>query len=292
VVGILLPTLAWANPPSPLSSDTREQTVCPGLDELLLTIARDVEDVELDRALENSAKALTSLHCQADPIDSLLLTSLLHIIGGVHLYSGDEEEARQIYAWAVTGSPETLLSASYGEEATRIYQEIQQDLLATTPASLTVTGEVEAWIDGLPLLTGTAQSLWPGRHLIQWHQAGDPMSARVIELLDGEPRLLPLGLGVALPPELKKPAPLPEPLPKELSQNRILFLSTGLTSVMGGSALVFLASRSHQAFESENDPADLPELQTRTNTLASTGLVLVASGLALGTLSFTLSRNF
>jgi len=185
------------------------------------------------------------------------------------------------------------LSESYGEEAISIYESAQTRAFSAEAASLTVTGKVEAWVNGNPLVLGAPQPLAPGTHLVQWRRSEQPMSGRVIELLEGEPRVLPLGPVAELPPELAPNTPSEiRVIPPASEANRWLFMGTGLASIAGGSVLVFLASRSHELFESEMDPDDLPELQTRTNALASTGLVLVASGLAVGSFSFTLSQSF
>ena len=82
------------------------------------------------------------------------------------------------------------------------------------------------------------------------------------------------------------------PIVESKRLNEWLFLGTGMASILGGSALVYLASRSHDRFDSETDPYDLPELQTRTNSLAASGLVLVASGVAVGGFGIAMSGRF
>jgi hypothetical protein len=279
---IIAPGSAWA-----------QEAPCPDLGESILRISSDVEDVELERALDNSKAALEALECQSEPVSAMALTQLLQLIGVVHLYADDIESATESFAWAVNSSPTMNLSESYGEEAIGIYEAAQANAFSAEAASLTVTGDVEAWVNGNPLTLGAPQTLLPGAHLVQWRRRSQPMSARIIELLEGEPRVLPLGPVVELPPELAPEATTEISLPRPASNaNRWLFMGTGLASIAGGSFLVVLASRSHELFESEMDPDDLPELQTRTNALASTGLVLVAGGLAVGSFSFTLSQSF
>jgi hypothetical protein len=286
---ILWPGLSWAQtaPEAPQPAPT--EASCLHLGESIMVISSDVEDVELERALEHSMAALEALDCQTEPVSAMLLTNLLQIIGAVQLYSDDADAAAKTFAWAVNASPTMKLSESYGEEALAIYRNAQVQAFASQSASLTVTGDVEAWVNGNPLPTGSAQELLPGTHLVQWRQEGQPMTARVIDLLEGVDTKIALAPGLEMPPELQ--APVTVALPTD-TRSRWLFRSTSLASIAGGTFLVVLASQSHELFDKEMDPDDLPELQTRTNALASTGIILVASGLAVGTFSFTFSTSF
>jgi hypothetical protein len=262
------------------------------LAQAIMSIASEVEDVELERALETSIAALDALECQPEPVQPVLLTALLQMVGAVQLYSGDEASAKDAFAWAATSSPSTPLSPTYGQDAVELYQAEQTRIFEAEPAKLEVMGEVEAWIDGAALMVGQSQNLTPGKHLVQWRLDEEAIEARVIELMAGEERGLRLGPGGSVPETLLAvPVVEPAPMSRLATPGQVLFLGTGLASITGGTVLVVLASRSHDRFYQEQDPEDLPELQTRTNSLAATGLVLMASGIAVGSFSVTLGSG-
>ena len=64
---ILWPVSAWAQATSEAPQLTAEAAPCLDLGESILVISGDVEDVELERALENSMAALEALECQPEP---------------------------------------------------------------------------------------------------------------------------------------------------------------------------------------------------------------------------------
>jgi hypothetical protein len=278
---------------SPIEAPTSQvEPQCLDLAQAIMSIASEVEAVELERALETSIAAVDALECQPEPVQPVLLTALLQMVGAVQLYSGDEASAKDAFAWAATTSPSTPLSPTYGQDAVELYQAEQTRIFDAEPAKLEVMGDVEAWIDGALLMVGQHQNLTPGKHLVQWRLDNEPIQARVIELMAGEDRGLRLGPGGSVPETLLTvPVVETPPISRLATPGQVLFLGTGLASITGGTVLVVLASRSHDRFYEEQDPEDLPELQTRTNSLAATGLVLMASGIAVGSFSITLGSG-
>ncbi len=258
---------------------------CPDLGDAITGITTALNDVDLDVAHELALQATSGLECQASPINTVVLTSLFQLAGSVELYMGDQTAAEVLFERAVAVAPLAVIDPLLGDDAATAYDLVRKQVLDTPGGTLRIEGQVDAWLDGRPLVVGVDADVAVGNHLLQWRETPEePLQARVVRVSTREARVLPLGTQVATAPE-----PVADGGGAGMAGGaRMGALAGGAVGLVAGGALLGAAGLSHRAFDAETDPTALASHQTRTNTLTLVGLGVGAIGLAVGGVGFVL----
>ena len=249
-------------------------SACEPLAGQVSAISAALADIELEQAAALAEAARDDLACQPEPVATLALTSLFQLSGAVALFQGDGAAADEAFAVAIGISPSAALDEIFGEEAAARYGVLREELLATPGGTLTVEGQVEAWLDGRVVEVGRAVDVGVGDHLLQWREPEADLSGRLVTVSSGERRVIPIGEQVVP----VAPEPLPEVSPQRT--NRPLRIG-GTAALATGGVLVALAAGSARTFATTDDPGALDALQIRTNALAGSGLGVTAVGAGL-----------
>ncbi len=231
--------------------------------------------VELEQAQVLADGALQQLECQPEPINPLVLASLFQLAGAVSLYMGSQTDAEQAFARAVAASATTPVDPMFGDDVQQIYLEVKRRVLEEPAGSLTVRGQVEAWLDGRPLQVGLPVDVTVGHHLLQWSEGEEPLQGREIRVAAMEARLLTLG---EAPQESGRHERLDLQVDTGGGAPRTAFWIGGGAGVLAGGVLLGLAVGTQTAFYREEDPDRLETIQGRNHAFIISGLGLGVAG--------------
>ena len=272
---------------------------CPNLVVSISRINAALDEALLEEAAEIAQTAREGLLCQDSAINPPVLAAIFHLSGALNTFLEQESDAAEAYAWAASVAPGIELDPMLGSKAQSAFDGELQRVLSLDRSQVTLAGDANVWLDGQPLAPGVATEIVAGSHLLQWRlaqEADAALQARFLEIEPGESQSLDLGEPVPIvsaateepdPDTVSSPDLSSSPHPAASSQK--LLLGSGGACAVGGAALLFLASRAHTDFDQAEDPTELADLQTRTNTFAIAGLGLSAAGLGLAGTSFFLT---
>ncbi len=248
---------------------------CPSVNAELEGIEQALAELELERAAGLADEAVERLGCQEQPVNTLSLALLMHAAGVAALFGGDQDLARERFAWAVAISPTSQPDPLYGQTVLALYEVEQQQLMDRPAASMLVSGADELWVDGRSQPSGPAIDLLAGAHLLQWRVGGSPLQARMVVLESGERHELLVGEAAIARAE-------------EEAASGVRWPRAGLRvgsalCLVGAGAMFFSAARSRQAFYDASEPEALEGHLQRNHgyTLAGVGLTAVG-GAGLG----------
>jgi hypothetical protein len=250
---------------------------CDDLVQSMAAIQAALAEVEIERAQGLAQWAAGQVACQPQPVNTVVLASLFHLVGAAEAFAGATQAAEQAFARAVAVSPTAPIDPVFGEEVAAAFGKVQRRVAAEPGGTVTVLGPVEAWIDGRPVKVGLPVDLIAGTHLLQWQEEDVPVQGREIEVAPMEARQLTLGAVATLEGGARPPRP-----PREGSPLRTALLAGGGAGVAVGAVFLGLASATQNAFWREEDPAALEGMQARNHAFALTGagLALLGAGSA------------
>ncbi len=257
---------------------------CVHLAKAIPAINAALNEALLDEAMDLADQAAEGISCQPEPVSSLALTAVFHMKGAVHTFRGEEQAAREAFAWAVSVSPLATLDEILGAKAQEVFQATQAEFLERPGGILRLNGQSKVWIDGRVVPTNTLIELPSGNHLLQWQNPGEPLQGKAIEVTPGETRTLPVGIQVA--PPLEEAAALPDPA--LLAKKRWLYLGSGSTLVVTGGILLNQGLTHRESIEQGDfkNPADLDDMADKANAFGGMGLGTAALGVALVGIGF------
>jgi len=261
---------------------------CPSITELTSGISKAVAEAELEQAGALAAQSKQAALCQQQPLQTMLLAQLFRMSGAAYYFNGDMAGATSSLTLAASISPGEDLEALFGAPASKFYSGIRDQVVANGGASIVLKGEAEAWIDGRALRVGVPRDITAGPHILQTREAGGAIQSRELTLASGEDHVLQLGATTAAAapaPAPAEPVQSPAAAPAATTSGSIskntMMLGGGGALVATGAVMLFLASQSHRDFDNETDASRLPGLQSKTNSMATAGLVSGVAGLGL-----------
>ncbi len=282
---VLCCALVWACLGAPAQAQAPEpaaEAACIDVAQAVKEIHQHLEEVLLEEARLLALEAQQALACQPDPVSPLLLTALFGASGALELFEGNQAAARRDFQHALAFSATGVLDARYGDEALELFAQIQKESLAVPGAQLTLHGEVEAWLDGNPVILGQPIFLRPGQHLLQWREADAPLSTHIVQILPGDVRT---GWLTGKPVD-KRP----------------IRAASGLSLVLAGGSLVALGAQQTEKFDDypedfriygDESPttAGLERLARRNHALVISGGLLSLAGLGVAGLALAPQEN-
>lgn len=255
------------------SSAAFAQESCPSLTDAASALRAAVAEARLDETEALSVRARSSLMCQSEPMQPLLIGQVFQVIGTAAYFNGDMETASETFSWAASISPGSDLDPMYGQPAVDFYNKTRDRVIAQGGATIALRGDGAAWIDGRSLKVGIARDVTAGSHLLQTLEPEGVMNTQEITLGVGEEKVVTIG---AVAPT-SAPTPAKTMPAASGSSTKLIMLSTGGALVATGAVLMVLASSAHQDFNESTDASALKGLQSKTNTLGWAG---VGTGLA------------
>ena len=142
-----------------------------------------------------AAKAQKDLLCQTEPVNHLVLTSVFHMAGAVHLFLGEEEASWEAFGFSASVAPMATLDPVLGAQAQESHEVLRQSVIAAPQGSIQFSGDAEVWLDGKSAMVGPPIDLTAGKHFIQWRTPEGAMQNRIIRVESGEARAIPVGPG-------------------------------------------------------------------------------------------------
>lgn len=252
------------------------QESCPSLSDTAGALRAAVAEARLDETADLSVRALSSLRCQSQPMQPLLIGQVFQVIGAAAYFNGDMATASETFSWAASTSPGSDLDPMYGQPAVDFYNKLRDSVIANGGATIALLGEGSAWIDGRSLKIGIARDVTAGSHLLQTLEPEGIMNTQEITLGVGEEKVVTIG--PVAPTPAATPAKTSKPMSASTnSSTKLIMLSTGGALVATGAILMVLANSAHQDFNESTDASALKGLQAKTNTLGWAG---VGTGLA------------
>jgi len=260
---------------------------CIDLGQTLSAINTALYEVLLEDATKLAQDAQDGLLCQSEPVNPLVLATIFQLGGALHTFQGQEEQAREDFATAVSISPTQNLDPILGEDAAAIYQSVRDEVLKRIPGKLEVHFIGESWVDGRMIASGEVKELTPGQHLLQWRNPGESVQARILDISGAELRQVGLGLGgeaALAAANAQKKAPAALPVSGEGSSLQKTMLISGSGMLVTGVALMIKARSGFVDFqnpESFESKADVDQLRASTNAFAVVGMSASAVGAGL-----------
>ncbi len=252
---------------------------CVDLVEALAVVRSAVEEVRLDEAAVMAEQTVDALSCQEAPVNPLLLTSVFQLQGAVAHFRGDPGEADAAFRRAVAVAPMSTLDARFGEDAAATYRAVQRSVLAESNGTITVAGQVDAWIDGRLVELGTSLELPVGYHLLQWREGEDiKLHSRTLRMAVGEARVLPLGADAIVEGQ-------PVRAERDLDWAPYARAGGGLV-LLAGAGVLLAGAKAYQDFERTDDPMELETHQSRNHALVIAGASTAAVGAGVIGVSF------
>lgn len=262
-----------------------QEASCPAITELASGMSAAIAEAELEQAGALAAQANTAALCQSQPHQTMLLAQLFRMSGATAYFSGDMAAATEAFTLAASISPGEDLEAAFGQQAGAFYGGIRDARVKEAGASIKLTGSGAAWIDGRPLRSGVARDLTAGPHILQTQESGGPLKAEVLTLSGGEDKVLSIGspqVAAPVPEEPVTTAHTPKPAARNSGiPTRTLMLGGGGALIAAGAGMLFIASSTHAQFDEETDPSKLDDLQSKTNSMGTMGLVAGIAGLGM-----------
>ena len=254
-----------------LSQPAMAQDDCANLMATVTQISTALDEALLDEASTLAAKAREDLACQTKPVNSLVLTSVFHLSGAVHLFMGQEKQAWEAFGFSASIAPMATLNPILGAQAQEAHEVLRQSVVAAPQGQIQFSGAGEVWLDGKPVEIGPLIDVPAGQHFLQWRSEGQTMQNRVIRVESGEARAIPVGPGA-------------ESFQgnsfggiNKLELKHWIYIGGGAAIVTGG-ILVGLGLKARNEYESTTDPNALDGLAAKANIFLISGGATVATG--------------
>ena len=258
---------------------------CPSIGASITAINAALDEALLDEALAEAQAGEEALRCQAQPVSTLLLTTLLQLKGTVHLFRGENREAERAFEWAVAVAPTGSLDKELGVKSSNLYDEVRERVLATPMGSLEIQDDVAIWIDGREVPSGSPIELPAGPHLVQWQPHLGELKTLQLTLTPGESRTLTL-TAVKVSASGKEKGQTTRALAGWWSGNRRTVLLRGGSAAAGtGVAFLALSVVRYNEFNGDNTSGkdDLTDMANGVNRATQIGATLgIAGAAALG----------
>jgi len=256
-----------------------DEPACPVISDLTSSLSGALAEAELEKADELAGQAKATALCQSQPLQTMLAAQLFRLSGATSYFNGDMAGAAEAFTLAASISPGEGLEDLYGQQVGSFYAGIRDKLVSEGGATIVLKGAGEAWIDGRVLREGVPRDVAVGPHIVQVREEGGVLEASELTLAAGDEHVL----GAAAAPD---PQPIAQQVavrtPVAVGASRsMLMLGGGGVLVATGAAMLALATQNHSNFDEERDPTKLEGLQSKTNTLATLGLVSGAAGLGM-----------
>jgi len=247
---------------------------CTNLMNAVTELRGALDEALMEKAANIAKKTEQDLACQQTPVPPLVLTSVFHLAGAVHLFNDKKDDAWEAFAFSASISPMASLDPVLGQKAVDLHTKLRESVLANPQGQLQFSGEAEVWVDGKPVEVGPPVEMPAGRHYLQWRSAGQPMQNRVIRVESGEARAIPVGPGA----ENFKGEGFGG---SRLESKQIAYIG-GAVAVVGGGVMLALGIKARSEFDQTSDPDELDALAKRANVLLIAGGATTAVG--VGTL--------
>jgi len=263
---------------------------CIDLSETMKKVHTALYEVMLDEATQFAQDAQDGLLCQDEPVNPLVLANIFQLDGALHTFQGENAEAREAFATAVSISPNQGLDPILGEDAAKLYESVRAEALKRIPGTLEVHFSGEAWVDGRMIASGEVLEKTPGLHLLQWRNPGESMQARLLDISGAELRQVGLGLTgeaalAAANAQKKVPKLTAAAATPGRSGRSMVFGGGGM--LLAGTGLLVTAKLNVQKFEelsTENhfeSEEQVDSIRNRANTCAVLGIGSTAIGAGL-----------
>jgi hypothetical protein len=245
---------------------------CTNLMTAVSQISASLDQAQLDEASVLASKAREDLSCQEKPVSNLVLTSVFHLSGAVHMFLGEEKQAWEAFGFSASIAPMASINPVLGTQAQETHEILRQSVLAAPQGQIQFAGNAEVWLDGKPAEIGPSIDMPAGQHFLQWKAEGQPMQNRVIRVESGEARAIPVGPGA----ESFKGDSFGG---VKIEAKHWALIGGGAAIVTGG-ALLALGFKTKADFESTTDEAELDALAQKANTLLIAGGATAGLGLS------------
>lgn len=183
------------DPNNLLTKNVNLPSDCTNLMTAVSQISASLDQAQLDEASVLASKAREDLSCQEKPVSNLVLTSVFHLSGAVHMFLGEEKQAWEAFGFSASMAPMATINPVLGSQATETHEILRQSVLAAPQGQIQFAGNAEVWLDGKPAEIGPSIDMPAGQHFLQWKAEGQPMQNRVIRVESGEARAIPVGPG-------------------------------------------------------------------------------------------------
>ena len=284
----LLTLAALLTPMNALAED------CPKLGALVSQISKSLEDVEIERASGEARDAYDAIGCQTELANPMVLSTLMQLSGAVHHFNEQPDRAAKAFSWAISISPGSNLDVVYGEEASALYTKTRDEFFTRAPGTMTLVGEIQAWLDGQSIETNSTLTVPTGTHLLQWKEGEEgTLNSRIIMVDASEERRITLGT----PPPAGKSPPVrtakvtSTPSSSNGSGMNQTMLYGGGALLAAGAASWGVAFSAKSAFNDEPNPNKLADHQSRANTFGSVAVATTLAGAGMITTSFLLNSD-
>ena len=247
---------------------------CTNLMNAVTELRGALDEALMEKASSIAKKTEKDLSCQQTPVPPLVLTSVFHLAGAVHLFNDQKDAAWEAFAFSASISPMASLNPVLGKKALDLHTKLRESVLANPQGQLQFSGEAEVWVDGKPVQVGPPIEMPAGKHFIQWRSADQIMQNRVIRVESGEARAIPVGPGA----ESFKGEGFGE---NKLEAKQLAYIG-GAVAVVGGGVMLALGIKARSEFDQTSDPDELDALAQRANLLLIAGGATSAIG--VGTL--------
>jgi hypothetical protein len=231
-------------------------------------ISAALDQAQLDEASTLASQARNDLACQEKPVSNLVLTSVFHLSGAVHMFLGEEKAAWEAFGFSASIAPMATLNPVLGAQAQETHEILRQSVLAAPQGQIQFSGEAKVWLDGKEVEVGPTMDMPAGQHFLQWQATGQAMQNRVIRVESGEARAIPVGAGA-------------ESFQGDsfggvkLKAKHWAMMGGGAAVVTGG-VLLALGLKAKGDWKNNTDPDEVDALAQKANTL------LIAGGATAG----------
>jgi len=254
---------------------------CPGINDLISRISGALEVADLGLAATLTGQARTALLCQPQPLQTMLAAELSRLTGAAAYFNGDMAQATEVFGLAASISPGESLEDLYGQQAGAFYAKVRDSVTAAGGATIVLKSAGEAWIDGRSLTREVPRDLTVGRHILQTREAGGKLEARELTLVAGEDHVLTFGPAEVATAPMAAAAPGSTTASAQGRTRNTWLLGGGGALVVASGVMLALAAKSHGDFDAETDPSQLKGLQSKTNSMATAGLLTGAAGIGM-----------
>lgn len=254
-----------------LAQDATAPSDCTNLTQAVAQISAALDQAQLDEASEMAAKARADLSCQTTPVSNLVLTSVFHLSGAVHMFVGEEKQAWEAFGFSASIAPMATLNPVLGSQATETHEILRQSVLAAPQGQLQFAGNAKVWLDGKEVQVGPPMDMPAGQHFLQWQGEGEAMQNRVIRVESGEARAIPVGAGA----ESFKGDSFGG---VQLKAKHWAIIGGGAAVVTGG-VLLALGLKANGEYQASTDPNELDALAKKANSLLIAGGTIAGIGL-------------
>jgi hypothetical protein len=251
-----------------LAQEAGPPSDCTNLMRAVAQISASLDQAQLDEASILATNAREDLSCQENPVSNLVLTSVFHLSGAVHMFLGEEKKAWEAFGFSASIAPMASINPVLGAQAQETHEILRQSVLAAPQGQIQFSGNAKVWLDGKPTEIGPSIDMPAGQHFLQWQSEGQPMQNRVIRVESGEARAIPVGPGA----ESFKGDSFGG---IKLEAKHWALMGGGAAVVTGG-VLLALGFKAKADFETTSDQTELDALAKKANTL------LIAGGATAG----------